>query len=108
MRVQLANLHESAPVDHERRPSPGELRAGDFARRPEFAQISVEYARLEHPHLVPLHDYWRDPEGAYLDGANGSIQSITVGGRLSMVSSFARGLKPLLLPSFSYPRAKSN
>jgi WD40 repeat protein/DNA-binding SARP family transcriptional activator len=23
-------------------------------------------AQLEHPHLVPLHDYWRDPEGAYL------------------------------------------
>jgi WD40 repeat protein/DNA-binding SARP family transcriptional activator len=22
--------------------------------------------QLEHPHLVPLHDYWRDPEGAYL------------------------------------------
>jgi serine/threonine protein kinase len=21
---------------------------------------------LEHPHIVPLHDYWRDPEGAYL------------------------------------------
>ena len=23
-------------------------------------------AQLEHPHLVPLYDYWRDPEGAYL------------------------------------------
>lgn len=23
-------------------------------------------ARLEHPHIVPLHDYWRDPNGAYL------------------------------------------
>jgi WD40 repeat protein/DNA-binding SARP family transcriptional activator len=23
-------------------------------------------AQLEHPHLVPLFDYWRDPEGAYL------------------------------------------
>ncbi|MDQ7035297.1 MAG: protein kinase [Anaerolineae bacterium] len=23
-------------------------------------------ARLEHPHIVPLYDYWRDPEGAYL------------------------------------------
>ena len=23
-------------------------------------------AQLEHPHLVPLHDFWRDPEGAYL------------------------------------------
>src|SRR5215207_6709737 len=23
-------------------------------------------AQLEHPHLVPLYDYWREPEGAYL------------------------------------------
>lgn len=23
-------------------------------------------ARLEHPHIVPLFDYWRDPYGAYL------------------------------------------
>jgi WD40 repeat protein/DNA-binding SARP family transcriptional activator len=23
-------------------------------------------AQLEHPHLVPLYDFWRDPEGAYL------------------------------------------
>ena len=23
-------------------------------------------AQLEHPHLVPRYDYWRDPEGAYL------------------------------------------
>ncbi|MEN8041579.1 MAG: BTAD domain-containing putative transcriptional regulator [Actinomycetota bacterium] len=23
-------------------------------------------ARLEHPHIIPLHDYWRNPDGAYL------------------------------------------
>ena len=23
-------------------------------------------AQLEHPHIVPLYDYWRDPDGAYL------------------------------------------
>ena len=23
-------------------------------------------ARLEHPHIVPLYDYWRDPGVAYL------------------------------------------
>jgi len=35
-----------------------------FIRRFEAeAQI---VARLEGPHIVPLYDYWRDPEGAYL------------------------------------------
>src|SRR5436190_13059487 len=36
----------------------------DFIRRFEVeAQV---IARLEHPHIVPLYDYWREPEGAYL------------------------------------------
>ena len=35
-----------------------------FIRRFEAeAQI---IARLENPHIVPLYDYWRDPDGAYL------------------------------------------
>lgn len=36
----------------------------DFIRRFEVEAQVV--ARLEHPHIVPLHDYWRDPSGAYL------------------------------------------
>lgn len=36
----------------------------EFVRRFEFEAQLV--ARLEHPHITPLYDYWRDPEGAYL------------------------------------------
>lgn len=36
----------------------------DFIRR--FESEANTIARLEHPHITPLIDYWRDPEGAYL------------------------------------------
>ena len=36
----------------------------DFIRR--FEAEAQLVARLEHPQLVPLYDYWREPDGAYL------------------------------------------
>ena len=36
----------------------------DFIRR--FEMEAQLIARLEHLHIVPLHDYWRDPDGAYI------------------------------------------
>ena len=42
----------------------------DYANKPDFIRrFEVEaqlIARLEHPHIVPLYDYWREPSGAYL------------------------------------------
>ena len=36
----------------------------DFVRR--FAEEARVIASLEHPHIVPLHDFWREPNGAFL------------------------------------------
>ena len=38
--------------------------AHEFIQR--FEAEAQLVARLEHPHIVPLYDYWREPGGAYL------------------------------------------
>jgi WD40 repeat protein/serine/threonine protein kinase len=55
----------------------------EYANRPYFirnfeleAQI---VARLEHLHIVPLYDYWRDPDGAYI------VMRLLRGGSLSQL-----------------------
>jgi hypothetical protein len=41
-----------------------------FANDPQFIRRfeteAQTVARLEHPHIVPLYDYWREPDSAYL------------------------------------------
>jgi hypothetical protein len=49
------------------------IRKGKATKRTEFGKLvkiqeaeAQFIARLEHPHVVPLYDYWREPGGAYL------------------------------------------
>src|SRR5262245_13899019 len=43
---------------------PGRANRPDSIRR--FEGEAQLVARLEHPHITPLYEYWRDPDGAYL------------------------------------------
>lgn len=49
----------------------------DFIRR--FEAEAQLVARLEHPHIVPLYDYWREPDAAFL------VMRYVAGGTLASV-----------------------
>ncbi len=57
----------------------------NFIRRFEIEAQTV--AQLEHPHIVPLYDYWRQPNAAYL------IMRLLRGG--SLESKMKQGTLPL-------------
>lgn len=57
----------------------------DFIRR--FAAEAQTIAQLEHPHIVPLYDYWREPGSAYLVMRRlrgGSLDQLLAGGALEL------------------------
>ena len=71
-----------------------------LADEPEFVRgFDAEaqlVANLEHPHIVPIYDYWREPGGAYIVMRllDGNLASRLEGGPLdvSSVASVAREL----------------
>ncbi len=73
----------------------------EFIRRFEAEARFV--ARIEHPHVVPLYDYWREPGGAYLVfrllRGGSAKESIVTGGAwsLSRVDRFVEEVGGALL-----------
>lgn len=60
-----------------------------FVRRFDLEAQMV--AQLEHPYIVPLYDYWRDPSGAYL------IMRLMRGGSLASLLDGVDGPLPIAL-----------
>jgi serine/threonine protein kinase/WD40 repeat protein/DNA-binding XRE family transcriptional regulator len=62
----------------------------DFIRR--FESEAQMVARLEHPHIVPLYDYWREPNVAFLVMRllrGGSLQQLLENGPLPLPMALA-------------------
>ena len=58
----------------------------EYSNRPGFVlgfqAEALRLATLQHPHIVPVVDFWRDPDGAYLVMqlmANGSLEEVGAG-----------------------------
>jgi DNA-binding SARP family transcriptional activator/WD40 repeat protein len=69
---------------------------GEHVNRPAFvARFEFEarlIARLEHPHILPLFDFWRDPDGAYLVVPwlrGGSLRDVVHEGPLEVPAALA-------------------
>ncbi len=68
----------------------------EFANRPEFvrrfAAEAQMVARIEHPNVVPLYDFWREPDRAYLVMrlmAGGSLEQRLDAGPMATQASLA-------------------
>jgi WD40 repeat protein/transcriptional regulator with XRE-family HTH domain len=72
-----------------------------YANRPDFIRrFETEaqlVARLEHPHIVPLYDYWREPGAAYLVMRllrGGSLQTVVQNGPIPL-ETFSRVIEQI-------------
>ncbi|MDX1417634.1 MAG: protein kinase, partial [Candidatus Promineifilaceae bacterium] len=68
--------------------------AAQYADNPDFIrrfEVEAQFvARLEHPAIVPLYDYWREPGGAYLVMRwlrGGNLQTALADGRWDLPSA---------------------
>jgi serine/threonine protein kinase/DNA-binding XRE family transcriptional regulator len=68
----------------------------DFIRR--FEAEAQLVARLEHPHIVPLYDYWREPSVAYLIMRllrGGSVQTLLRSGTVLSSETILRMMEQI-------------
>ncbi|MEM9608489.1 MAG: protein kinase [Actinomycetota bacterium] len=87
----FATVHKAVQPGVDREVAVKVIRA-ELADRPDFVRrFEAEaklVARLEHPHIVPLYDYWREPGAAYL------VMRLMRGGSLEDVIRRRGGLGP--------------